>query len=149
MSIPRRPTLIVIAVSAAMLHGCDQPASEVSESLPAGEVPVATEPIVTEPVATGAVRQVSVGLREWDVVADTTEVPAGEVVFRVHNAGTINHALEVERGAQEWETAPITPNGEATLTVVLEPGEYELYCPLEDQSGDHEDRGMKTVLRVR
>jgi plastocyanin len=63
----------------------------------------------------------------------------GTYAFEVVNDGGVAHALEVEGEGLEEETDTIDPGGRATLTVTLEGGSYELYCPI----GDHKDRGME------
>ena len=70
---------------------------------------------------------------------------AGVVSFRVKNAGTILHALEVEGPGGEVKTKGIEPGKSASLRVDLsKPGSYEWYCPI----GDHKDRGMKGRIIV-
>ena len=90
-----------------------------------------------------------VGLSEWKVDIPMDTLPAGRHTFRVENTGTRAHALEIEGGGNEWETGDIAPGGKSELTVDLEPGTYELYCPIENQSADHEARGMKRMLVIR
>jgi plastocyanin len=127
MSMSIRSGMVLVGgLIVPMLAGCDRPS------------PGTAEP--TEVAAT---------LLEWEVLLEASEVPAGEVVFRVRNLGGREHALEVERGAQEWETGTLAPRDEATLSVALEPGEYEVYCPIVDGAGSHRELGMSTVLRVR
>jgi uncharacterized cupredoxin-like copper-binding protein len=62
----------------------------------------------------------------------------GTYRFRFVNRGQTEHALEVEGKSGEKETQTIGPGETAELTIELEEGEYELYCPV----GDHKDRGM-------
>jgi len=59
-----------------------------------------------------------------------------------------SYATPIRRGRQargsegeslEEKTDPIAPGESADLTVDLEDGEYEIYCPI----GDHKDRGME------
>jgi plastocyanin len=69
---------------------------------------------------------------------------AGSVTFRVENEGGTAHALEVEGNGVEEETNPVGPGESAELTVRLDAGEYELYCPI----GDHRELGMEGKLVV-
>jgi uncharacterized cupredoxin-like copper-binding protein len=62
----------------------------------------------------------------------------GTYAFEVANDGQVAHALEVEGEGIEEETETLDPGERATLTVTLDGGSYELYCPI----GDHKDRGM-------
>jgi uncharacterized cupredoxin-like copper-binding protein len=76
--------------------------------------------------------------------ADVSLDNAGRVTFTVSNDGQEEHALEVEGNGIEEETETIAPGDSATLTVELEPGEYELYCPIDG----HRDQGMEGTLVV-
>jgi plastocyanin len=69
--------------------------------------------------------------------------PAGEVSIELVNESSVPHAIEVEGDDVEEESETVT-GGNTTLTVELEPGEYELYCPV----GNHRDQGMDGTLTV-
>lgn len=91
---------------------------------------------------------VQVELAEWRVTLSSDSVPAGIVSFEIRNAGTMTHGFEIENDDQEWEAGNLEPGRAVTMSVDLPPGTYEVYCPIEAGGIDHEDRGMKTVLRV-
>ncbi len=55
-----------------------------------------------------------------------------------------SHALEVEGNGVEEETDTIGPGESTELTVDLEEGEYEIYCPV----GNHKAMGMVGTLTV-
>jgi uncharacterized cupredoxin-like copper-binding protein len=76
--------------------------------------------------------------------ADATVDAAGKVTFTVSNDGQETHALEVEGNGIEEETDPIAAGESGTLTVDLEPGEYEFYCPIDG----HREQGMEGELVV-
>jgi uncharacterized cupredoxin-like copper-binding protein len=76
--------------------------------------------------------------------ASVTVEAAGETTFRVVNDGATTHALEIEGGGIEEETEEIAPGESAELTVELDDGEYELYCPI----GNHREQGMEGTLVV-
>ena len=76
--------------------------------------------------------------------ADVSVDEAGETTFTVSNEGEFPHALEIEGNGIEEETDELAPGASGSVTVDLEPGEYELYCPV----GDHRDRGMEGTLVV-
>lgn len=102
-----------------------------------------------EPGSTQQATEVRAVLTEWGVQLDRSDVPAGEVVFHVRNEGEYEHTFEVERGDEEWETGRIPPGSETVLTAELAPGTYEVYCPIEDRHGHHQELGMETRLTVR
>jgi len=89
---------------------------------------------------------VDVRLSEWKVEISAATTPAGPVVFRVANAGQIEHAFEVEGKGLERRTAPIAAGANGTLSVKLKPGRYELYCPV--GNGAHKQAGMKATIEV-
>jgi plastocyanin len=69
--------------------------------------------------------------------------PAGEVTFTYSNPSQVPHAFEVEGNGVEEETETIT-EGEDSVTVQLEAGEYVYYCPV----GSHRQAGMEGTLTV-
>jgi plastocyanin len=89
---------------------------------------------------------VSARLSEWTIQLSETTVQAGPVTFTVTNGGSIPHAFEVEGQGTEHETPLIQPGASATLTLTLEPGTYEIYCPVGESS--HKKLGMETHLKV-
>ena len=70
----------------------------------------------------------------------------GTIRFVVSNAEPSEvHGFEVEGHGMEEEIDRIEPGSVDSLDVTLtEPGEYEIYCPVED----HEERGMVARLTV-
>ncbi len=92
-------------------------------------------------------------LTEWNVDIPLDTVPPGRYTFVLRNDGRRTHALEVVRGADGNDTdvaiALILPGGAGEITVDLEPGVYELSCPLKDAAGAHDHLGMKRKLTVR
>jgi plastocyanin len=76
--------------------------------------------------------------------ADVTVDAAGKVTFTVTNDGQETHALGGEGDDVEEETDSIAAGDSGTLTVDLEPGEYELYCPIDG----HREQGMEGKLVV-
>ena len=91
--------------------------------------------------------QVSAKLSEWTIQLSETTVPAGPVDFTITNTGSIPHGFEVEGHGIEKETALIKPGEKTTLTLTLKAGDYEIYCPVGEDS--HKKLGMDTHLRRR
>lgn len=143
------PLALVLALLAPV--ACDQPDPGDDEA----EVPqnvlmqdtLAQDAAASEDPEDG----LTVVLEEWTVrpARDTIDATDGPTTFRVRNNGDYEHILEVEGQGNEWETDRIAPGDWATLEVELEPGTYELYCPIDDDHGEHEDLGMTAPLVVR
>ena len=90
--------------------------------------------------------RVDVRLSEWKVELSQPGVSAGTVRFVITNAGSIPHGFEVEGQGIEQEIPMIQPGASDTLTVTLQPGMYEVYCPVGQDS--HKKLGMETHLKV-
>ncbi len=91
---------------------------------------------------------VQVTLREWMVELSMDSVPAGAVSFQIGNRGDFAHTFEMQGGGDVWKVENITSGQDATLRIELEPGIYDVLCPLEDAAGSHESRGMRAQLVV-
>jgi uncharacterized cupredoxin-like copper-binding protein len=70
---------------------------------------------------------------------------AGPTTFVVTNDGTIEHNFEIEGQGIEAVLAENLPPGETmSLAAELAPGEYRVYCPVDD----HAAQGMELTLTV-
>jgi plastocyanin len=76
---------------------------------------------------------------------DQTELTAaaGEVTIELTNDSGIPHNVEVEGNGVEEVSETIT-EGTTSLTLTLEPGEYEFYCAVDG----HRAGGMEGTLTV-
>jgi uncharacterized cupredoxin-like copper-binding protein len=74
------------------------------------------------------------------------ELSEGTYVFKVHNAGKVEHDLVIEGGENSGEerTKTIPPGGDAELTASLGAGQYTLYCSIPG----HRQLGMVAKLSV-
>jgi len=103
---------------------------------------------------------VTVGLMEWAVNPDPTQVTSGAVKFVARNESTsMYHELVVLRvkadGSYEnaGEVEDLAPGTSGTLTLKLPPGKYVLACQIaKGERGspvDHFQQGMHTPFEVR
>ena len=96
----------------------------------------------TEGGGGGQTIQVAASDFEFDP-AELTADP-GEISFELTNDGEAPHALEIEGNGVEESSETIDAGASTTLTVTLEEGTYEIYCPV----GNHKDMGMVGTLTV-
>ena len=73
----------------------------------------------------------------------TIDAP-GTYTFEATNDGGVDHSLEIEGNGVEEVTETIGPGESASVTVDLETGTYEMYCPI----GNHRDLGMSGEVTV-
>jgi hypothetical protein len=72
-------------------------------------------------------------------------LPPGPTEFVVANIGDVPHNFEIEgQGIERVFEQDLQPGERETMQVELEPGEYEVYCPV----GNHAEMGMRLTLRV-
>jgi hypothetical protein len=72
-------------------------------------------------------------------------LPAGPTTFMITNEGTHEHSFEIEgQGIEEGLEPHLQPGENGTLEVDLQPGTYEVYCPV----GNHRTEGMLLNLTV-
>lgn len=80
-----------------------------------------------------------------DLAFDQTELTAaaGEVTIELMNESGLPHNVEVEGNGVE-EVSETISEGSTSLTLTLEPGEYEFYCAVPG----HREGGMEGTLTV-
>ncbi len=140
---------LLVSSALAACAGGDGPASDTTAAGDSGSAgATATAPAVA-PTATNDTAVIHVPLTEWSVVVSQGIVSPGTFNFHAMNQGTYPHAFEIEGNGKEWKSDPIPPGGTATLTPVLTVGTYEVYCPIVDGHGDHQQKGMRTTFAVR
>lgn len=88
--------------------------------------------------------RVEVSLVEFSIAMSAT-LPAGLTTFVVTNDGEMTHNFEIEgNGIEESLATDLAPGATDELTVDLQPGSYDVYCPI----GSHRDLGMDHDLTV-
>ncbi|KUN88196.1 hypothetical protein AQJ66_07510 [Streptomyces bungoensis] len=74
-----------------------------------------------------------------------TSLPPGTCTFVSADHGKITHALSIDGpGVADAGTKNIASGGQDTLTVTLEKGTYDVYCPVDG----HEQLGMDQHVKV-
>ena len=133
-------TLAAAVTAALALAACGEDRDEESAS----ETTSTGEEAAAEPQGP-AVATVNLTESEFSIAPGSLQVTkSGVIEFDVQNKGSVTHALEVEGGDVEEETEDIPAGQSASLKVELEPGSYELYCPIDG----HKDKGVAGDLNV-
>jgi plastocyanin len=136
----------VLAVAAALAFaGCG---GDDGESTPTPAATEAATETPTEAAASGAASKLAIAADPGGAKKFTeTELTAtaGQVEIDFSNDSQLPHAVEIEGNGVEETTETVTGEDAPPLTVDLEPGTYEFYCPV----GDHRAEGMEGTLTVQ
>jgi uncharacterized cupredoxin-like copper-binding protein len=138
-----------IAAAAAALVLLAACGDDTTASSSSGDKPLSTPAASPTPEASGAPSQgkkaaIEVDESEFMIKMEKT-FTAGTYTFTVMNSGTLPHALEIDGpGVQDKTTGTLQPGAEGSVTVTLQKGTYNFYCPV----GDHESKGMKLEVTV-
>jgi uncharacterized cupredoxin-like copper-binding protein len=82
---------------------------------------------------------------EYHIRLSTKSLPAGSIRFVVHNAGKVEHKLDLAgAGHATVSFGTIAPGATRTKTVRLSGGTISLWCPIPG----HAALGMKTSLKL-
>jgi uncharacterized cupredoxin-like copper-binding protein len=101
----------------------------------------------SSPAATGGGTgtMVTVSETEYKLELSTTHFTPGTYTFVADDKGHTTHALEIEGpGIEDKKTGNLAPGSHQSLTVTLQKGTYELYCPVDG----HKQLGMDTHITV-
>ncbi len=100
-------------------------------------------PQMTQPAQMGEA-SLTVDLFEWGVSL-SAELKVGDQTLLVRNTGSYPHALTITGGSVVAQSGTLRGGQETTMAVKLEPGQYELYCPIPG----HREAGMLTVVSLQ
>jgi uncharacterized cupredoxin-like copper-binding protein len=146
--------VVAVIVGAVLLTGCGGggtteesatspgQAEETTTTTPASAEPTsATSPA---PAVTGT--RVTAELTEFSIGLSQQTFAPGPYEFVAEEQGQLPHALSIEGpGVDSASTSVIDPGGDSqTLNLTLQPGTYELWCPV----GNHRAQGMETTITV-
>ena len=125
-----------------MLAACGGGSSDGSTASTPPTSPSASTP-ASSPAATGTA--VTVKETEYSLELSQSTFSPGTYTFTAQNDGGTTHALKIEGpGIEEQQTNNLAPGDSASLTVTLQSGTYELYCPVDG----NRDNGMETEITV-
>lgn len=136
--------LAVMALLGATLTGCPTPEPEETLVPPLG--PDGVEPAEVPPPEDRHEDAIQVTLLDGAIEMPDS-VFAGAVSFEVSNEGTRVHNFQIEGQGFEWSLENnLMPGESETMHIDLQPGEYEVYCPVGDHAGEGERRTLEAVL---
>jgi uncharacterized cupredoxin-like copper-binding protein len=105
----------------------------------------ATTAASAAPSAGGQGTMVTVDESEFKITLSTTAFSPGTYTFVAKNTGHATHSLTIAGpGLAGSTSANVSPGGSTMLTVTLQKGSYELYCPIDG----HKSQGMDTRITV-
>ncbi len=127
----------------AVLAACGSSDDSAGSSAPLTTPPASTSSASSSPAAKGTT--VTVKETEYKLTLSQSTFTPGTYTFTAENDGGTTHALEIEGpGIEEQQTDNLAPGASGSLTVTLQSGKYELYCPVDS----HKDRGMEMDITV-
>ena len=91
-------------------------------------------------------RQVIATESEYKIQLSTTALTPGRTTFVAMNKGKVAHSLEIDGpGVSDKRIlGTITPGSSKRITVMLQKGRYEIYCPVDG----HKQLGMDLHVQV-
>ena len=140
----------ILAALSVLLAACAQeepePEPAPQEAPSAQAAPDSAQAVSDDPT----VASVQVTLNEWSVVLSRDSSAAGVVAFQLRNAGTTEHKFEIkgQTAGETFASDGLAPGSEITMSLSLEPGVYDVYCPIVAGGTSHRERGMLARLRV-
>lgn len=88
---------------------------------------------------------VTVDMTEFKLALSQPTFTPGTYTFVAKNSGTTLHVLEIDGpGVSDQKSKGVQPGQSASLTVTLQNGSYEIYCPVDG----HRSMGMDTKIMV-
>jgi plastocyanin len=105
-------------------------------------MPYAPQAPTTEGVGT----VVTVEMTDFALALSQPTFTPGTYTFRASNEGQAPHTISINGPGVEDQTAggPARPGQEVEMTVTLQPGTYEIWCPV----GNHQALGMTSTFTV-
>jgi plastocyanin len=124
-----------VGLVALAASGCGSSSSHASSSSP---------PTSGGTVAPGSGSKVTVGETEYKLALSTDSFTPGPYTFTAVNNGKIVHSLEIDGPGVHAVTSDIEPGQSASISVQLQPGKYDVFCPIPG----HKALGMNAEITV-
>jgi uncharacterized cupredoxin-like copper-binding protein len=134
----RKRWLTSVGVGAVLVlaaSGCGSSSSKTNPS---------SSPTSGGTVAPGSGTRVTASETEYKIVLSTGSFTAGPYTFNAVNNGKIIHSLEIDGPGVHAVTGDIEPGQSASLSVQLQAGKYDVFCPIPG----HKALGMNKQITV-
>jgi uncharacterized cupredoxin-like copper-binding protein len=128
---------LAVGVVALVASGC-------GSSSGSSKADTTSSPTSAATVAPGSGSKVTVGETEYKLALSTHTFTAGSYTFTAVNNGKIVHSLEVDGPGVHAVTPILEPGQSASLSVQLQPGKYDVFCPIPG----HKALGMNAEITV-
>jgi uncharacterized cupredoxin-like copper-binding protein len=147
----RTPVLAFAAGAGLLLAGCGSsgssatPAAAPSSSAAAPASAPTTATSVSASSSASAGTTVTATETDFKIALSQQTFSPGSYTFKATNSGKVPHALTiVGPGVSSMSTSNLSPGQSANLTVTLQSGSYEIYCPVDS----HKSLGMDLHITV-
>ena len=145
----------VVAVTALSVSGCGgsggtsaaKPTASVTPSSPSPSSAMSSRAATSAaPAGSGSTGTVvTANESEFKISLSSTTFTPGRYTFIAKNVGQTAHALEIDGpGVSDRKTPTISPGASTPVTVALQKGSYEVYCPVDS----HKAMGMDLHITV-
>jgi len=135
--------LAAAALAAAACSGGGSSGSAATSSAPPPASATSSTGAASSPAAEGT--KVTATETEYTIMLSTNTFTPGTYTFVADDTGKATHALTINGpGVQDKSTAKVTGGQSASVTVTLQKGTYELFCPV----SNHKQQGMDTHITV-
>ena len=141
----RRGHLFVGAagVLGLLAAACGSSGSPAASSTSTSAAPT-TSSSSTSTSGAGAATNVTATEMEYKIALSTTTFHPGAYVFTVENKGTVSHGFVITGPGVNKSDQIQPPGGSETVSVTLQAGSYEIYCPVDG----HKSLGMDDHITV-
>ncbi|HSJ09704.1 MAG TPA: hypothetical protein VK928_07300 [Longimicrobiales bacterium] len=118
-----RARLNLALVGLLAMMACGTPDADVNDT---NMPPVEPAPTTPAPGPEAGVESLTATLTDTELTLSKDSVPAGAVTILVRNTGTAPHAFQVSGAGELWETDPVAPGTDVSMSLNLPIGEFTL-----------------------
>jgi uncharacterized cupredoxin-like copper-binding protein len=134
---------VVLAGCGSSTKAAATPSAPATSSAASSPSSPASSPAASGPAA--AATTVTATETEFKISLSQATFAPGSYTFKATNSGKFPHALTIEGpGVDKTSTAILTAGTSGSMTVTLQAGSYEIWCPVDS----HKSKGMDMHITV-